>query len=524
MTNDVFISYSREDGNTAEAIEHYLQTIGLICYRDVNNIPGSAKWIEEITEAIETCHAVVVILSDKSAASAHVDRELSVAVEEKKLFVPILLSEKVRLSRTMRFVLTGHQRIGIGSSVEASLPSIGDAVLRAVDRSKYRTAYDNAANVSAEGNYAKDISFAEDRCGLYVGDSDSGTSSIEGEAYVMSAKPQEYLGFGISAVPKLAEFVLEARIRKLAGPDDHWFGLEFGDRYPGNYYQFLLSGNGSVRLSKHHDRKWQDLASNAGLRHVKPGDVENLFKVVRRKAAIHVFVNGLHALSARDSDVREGSMGLVVGQGIRAAFTNIRIKGLSLAALYEKAMEHWQRFEAVEARQILRLIHEYDPVYVHPNWGPNVTELLAEVRWDYRSTVLIVVGHGAAPMLNDGMPAALLKSEIDRRGDPEKSQFACILTDANISEDPRLEQFALISVGGPIGNKITESFMKMLPQDSRSTNSVNIQHDIDGRDARIALWGLYVMHTAQAVDLFINSGLLGRFLEMIWLRETGDSR
>jgi hypothetical protein len=213
-----------------------------------------------------------------------------------------------------------------------------------------------------------------------------------------------------------------------------------------------------------------------------------------------------------------------VGQGIRAAFTNIRIKGLSLAALYEKAMEYWQRFEAVEARQILRLIQEYDPVYVHPNWGPNVTELLAEVRWDYRSTVLIVVGHGAAPMLNDGMPAALLKSEVDRRGNPEKSQFACIVTDANISEDPRLEQFALISVGGPIGNKITESFMKMLPRDSRSTNSVNIQHDIDGRDARIALWGLYVVHTAQAVDLFIGSELLGRFLEMIWPRETGDSR
>lgn len=327
------------------------------------------------------------------------------------------------------------------------------------------------------------------------------------------------MGFDLELPLKTTEFVLECVITKLDGPDDSWFGFEFGDRYPGNYYQFLLSAGGGFRISKHWNNTWIDLGNHSGVRQLKRGNAENSLQVVRRGSKIHAFVNSLHVISVEDGAIRAGGIGAVVGWGIRAGLSNLRITGTDLEALCAKAMDHWNNYRVSEARELLAFIGRFEPAYKHPGHGVNIAELQCEIRPDRRKTVLLVVGSQIIAQIHDGTAAAGLREEINRRGRKENLEFACVVTDTSLLLERDFMEFPMISIGGPASNKLTAALADQLAIEPGGPQVIKVQHSMSSGDRRVALWGGLAGETTQAVDFFVSSGLLNSFLGMLWGRK-----
>ncbi|MEO1199296.1 MAG: SUMF1/EgtB/PvdO family nonheme iron enzyme [Pseudomonadota bacterium] len=87
---DVFISYSRQDQNSAEALAATLEAQGLNVFWDGHLVAGE-RWDERIDETLNAAKAVVVLWSDTSVRSRWVKDEASVGVDKGNL-VPIALA------------------------------------------------------------------------------------------------------------------------------------------------------------------------------------------------------------------------------------------------------------------------------------------------------------------------------------------------------------------------------------------------------------------------------------------------
>jgi hypothetical protein len=124
------------------------------------------------------------------------------------------------------------------------------------------------------------------------------------------------------------------------------------------------------------------------------------------------------------------------------------------------------------------------------------------------------------PRIHDGMSAFILKGEINRRGRAHELRFSCVVTDMGLLEEDVYMRCPVISIGGPEANKVTARFADELPVVPSSTECGRIHHNIDKGITRVALWGTGSLETGEAVKSFIYSGLLDRFLDLIW----GQSR
>lgn len=102
MDHDVFISYSSQDMEAAQAICHVLEQNEIRCWMAPRNIPPGSDYGDVIEEAIKSCKSIVVLFSESAAASQWVKGELNIAFEEQKTIIPF------RLDKTP---LTGQNRV-----------------------------------------------------------------------------------------------------------------------------------------------------------------------------------------------------------------------------------------------------------------------------------------------------------------------------------------------------------------------------------------------------------------------------
>jgi Tol biopolymer transport system component len=88
--SDVFISHVEEDAKVALEIARGLNGAGYTtwCYEEDND-PG-VSYLRQIGEAIEACHAVVLVISPESVGSDQVTREVEFSHDSRKRFVPVL--------------------------------------------------------------------------------------------------------------------------------------------------------------------------------------------------------------------------------------------------------------------------------------------------------------------------------------------------------------------------------------------------------------------------------------------------
>jgi WD40 repeat protein len=88
---DVFISYSRPDGEFVHRLHDALEAAGKDVWVDFEDIAPASPWARVVTEAIGACDAFVFVLSPDSVGSAQCQVELERAVSLKKRIVPLHL-------------------------------------------------------------------------------------------------------------------------------------------------------------------------------------------------------------------------------------------------------------------------------------------------------------------------------------------------------------------------------------------------------------------------------------------------
>ncbi len=89
----IFISHSNQDNAIIEPIVQQLREAGMGVWIDYENIRGGAEWLCEIEAGIARCEAVLVILSQASAASTWVKRECLYAFQLQKPLLVALVAD-----------------------------------------------------------------------------------------------------------------------------------------------------------------------------------------------------------------------------------------------------------------------------------------------------------------------------------------------------------------------------------------------------------------------------------------------
>lgn len=106
----VFISYSSIDYETAMMIRNVLEENEIVCWMAPESIPMGGDYSNEIPEAIETCDAFLLVLSQKSQLSNWVPKELDLAITYNKPIIPFQIDNGI-ITKSFNFRLTNIQRI-----------------------------------------------------------------------------------------------------------------------------------------------------------------------------------------------------------------------------------------------------------------------------------------------------------------------------------------------------------------------------------------------------------------------------
>lgn len=125
MKYDAFISYARVDKPRIVKTVSELRSRGLNIWIDEEGIDGASVWRGEIVHAIQNSESVIFFASQSSCQSEAVEKELTIASEEKKTILPVLI-EKVKFPTRIRYQLTGLHFID-GS---ADPPIVAEKILR----------------------------------------------------------------------------------------------------------------------------------------------------------------------------------------------------------------------------------------------------------------------------------------------------------------------------------------------------------------------------------------------------------
>lgn len=126
---DIFISYSSKDRAQAEQLTELLASAGLSVWIDQSALDVATSWSAEIVDAINDCHAFIVLLSPNSIVSHNVIKEVSLASEKRKKILPLDL-EPTALPRELEYQLAGIHRAPI-TNIDAIIRAIGKLGLEA---------------------------------------------------------------------------------------------------------------------------------------------------------------------------------------------------------------------------------------------------------------------------------------------------------------------------------------------------------------------------------------------------------
>ncbi|MDY6994882.1 MAG: toll/interleukin-1 receptor domain-containing protein, partial [Pseudomonadota bacterium] len=93
LHTEVFISYSRKDGDFARQLNLALQEAGKTTWFDQESISSGADFEQEIFKGISSSDNFVFILSPDAVTSEYCEREVNFAAQQNKRFIPLLWRE-----------------------------------------------------------------------------------------------------------------------------------------------------------------------------------------------------------------------------------------------------------------------------------------------------------------------------------------------------------------------------------------------------------------------------------------------
>ena len=109
MAKDIFISYSTKDEAHVQALRSVLDANSISYWIAPRDIPGGSNYAREIPSAIRNCTVFLLVLSQNAESSIWVSRELDLAVNSRKVILPLMV-EDFAVGDEFNFLLTGCQR------------------------------------------------------------------------------------------------------------------------------------------------------------------------------------------------------------------------------------------------------------------------------------------------------------------------------------------------------------------------------------------------------------------------------
>lgn len=112
----VFISYSRRDGDFALQLHNDLEQAGVNTWMDNSDINAGYEWDNSIEDAIHSCDYFVLLISGSSMASENVLDEVNFARNLDKRIIPVLKEQcsiPYRLQRLQHIDLEQHYELGL---------------------------------------------------------------------------------------------------------------------------------------------------------------------------------------------------------------------------------------------------------------------------------------------------------------------------------------------------------------------------------------------------------------------------
>jgi hypothetical protein len=129
-TSTVFISYASQDATIANPLVDALEKAGLQCWIAPRDVTPGAQYADEIVRAINQSDVLVLILSERSAPSAHVGREIERAASKNKRILS-LRTDATPLPRALEYFLSQSQWIDLEpGGTEAAADKLARAIRR----------------------------------------------------------------------------------------------------------------------------------------------------------------------------------------------------------------------------------------------------------------------------------------------------------------------------------------------------------------------------------------------------------
>jgi len=133
-TSDVFISYASQDAAHADAIVAALEGQGLKCWIAPRDVTPGEFYAGSIVHAIDAAKATVLILSQNSAASPHVVREVERAASKRHPVISLRI-DKAPLPADLEYFLNTSQWLDASGGEPARvMPKLVAAVRFAIDK------------------------------------------------------------------------------------------------------------------------------------------------------------------------------------------------------------------------------------------------------------------------------------------------------------------------------------------------------------------------------------------------------
>ncbi|MGA8763586.1 MAG: toll/interleukin-1 receptor domain-containing protein [Candidatus Sulfotelmatobacter sp.] len=142
---EVMVSYSSQDRDRVMEFVRALRAAGVAVWIDQGGIDGAQRWSEEIVNAIEACRTMMLFISRTSMESQNISREVALAWESGKHFLPVAL-EEAKIPKSMQYQLAGIQYVKL---YEGDPEAKFESLLRALVRLGVRVSPYSMAVISA---------------------------------------------------------------------------------------------------------------------------------------------------------------------------------------------------------------------------------------------------------------------------------------------------------------------------------------------------------------------------------------
>ena len=106
----IFVSHAGADFDAAREVVRLLRAAGMQTWIAPDDVVSTASWPEQIADAVSSCSALLIVMSDASSASSHVAREVTLAVESEKPLIPVRIRD-VAPAGALRYLLAIAQWI-----------------------------------------------------------------------------------------------------------------------------------------------------------------------------------------------------------------------------------------------------------------------------------------------------------------------------------------------------------------------------------------------------------------------------